>query len=79
MALSEWGVHVQRPISPREVELLEQAGIDLVTMPLSWRWMEQVEGRFDTVAVKHLIGPLAGSSMRVQGLLGPAMPHALPD
>lgn len=79
MTLSEWGVHVQRPISPGELELVEQAGIDLVTLPLPWRWMEPSEGRIDMAAVKHLLEPFAGSSVGVQGLLGPAMPHALPE
>jgi len=79
VTLCEWGVHVQRPVSAAEVELLEQAGIDLVTLPLPWRWMEPADGRVDMAAVKHLLKPLEGSSVRVQGLLGPAMPHALPE
>lgn len=79
MALREWGVHVQRPVSPAEVAALELAAIDVVTVPLCWRWSEAVEGRFDMSALRHLLAPFAGSSLRLQGVLGPAMPHNLPD
>ncbi len=79
MSVREWGVHVQRPVSAAEVALLEQAGVQVVTVPLYWRWIERVEGRTDFASVRHLLAPLVGGPFRIQGLLGPAMPHALPD
>lgn len=79
MSVREWGVHIQRPVSEAEVVLLERAGVGVVTVPLSWRWIERAEGRTDFAAVRHLLAPLMGSSFRIQGLLGPAMPHALPE
>ena len=75
----EWGVHVVRPISPAEVGALEQAGVNVVTVPLSWRWMESAADRFDMAAIRHLLASFSGSSVRLQGLLGPVMPHALPQ
>ena len=77
--MREWGVHVRRPVSEAEVDLLEQAGVEVVTVPLSWRWIERAEGHVDFTAVHHLLAPFAGRSLRIQGLLGPAMPHALPE
>jgi len=79
VALREWGVHVQRPVSPAEVAALELAAIDVVTVPLSWRWMEASPGVLDMSAVRHLLAPFSGSALRLQGVLGPAMPHNLPD
>ena len=78
MSFREWGVHVQRPVSSAEVALLEQAGVQVVTVPLLWRWIERTEGRIDFTSVRHLLAPLQGR-FRLQGLLGPAMPHSIPE
>ncbi len=79
MSVREWGVHVQRPVSAAEVDLLEQAGVQVITVPILWRWIERDEGRIDFAAVRHLLAPFMGRPFRIQGLLGPAMPHALPE
>ena len=79
MSPTEWGVHLARPVTVREVELLERSGIQVVTVSLPWAWMERREGNFDFTALHHLLRPLKDSSLRVQGLLGPAMWHALPE
>ena len=75
----EWGVHVLRPVTPRELFLLQRMGIDRVTVPLPWRWTEPRPGSWELAPLDHFLEPLRTAQLPLQGLLGPAMAHALPD
>ena len=75
----EWGVHVLRPLTPEDVLFLEQAGLSQVSVPISWRWAERRRGVLDFASIEHFVRPLQGAQRPVQGLLGPGMPHLLPD
>lgn len=75
----EWGVHVLRPVGPQELALIRRAGISRVSVPLPWRWTEPQRGNWQLAALDHFLSPLREAGLPLQGLLGPAMAHALPD
>lgn len=75
----EWGVHVQRPVSADLAGELVEAGVNRVTVPLPWRWYQRAPGAPDLAAIDHFLAPLRFAAVPLQGMLGPAMPHALPD
>jgi hypothetical protein len=75
----EWGVHVLRPLSRAEAASLRDAGPLRATVHLPWRWMEPRPGAWETASVDHLLAPLRAAGVPLQGVLGPGMPHLLPD
>lgn len=75
----EWGAHVLRPVSPRELLLLRRHGINRVTVPLPWRWAEPQRGNWQMAPLDHFLAPLRTAGLPLQGALGPVMAHALPD
>ncbi|HCP45722.1 MAG TPA: hypothetical protein DIU15_06755 [Deltaproteobacteria bacterium] len=75
----EWGVHLLRPVADTEVAFLRRGGLERVTVHLPWRWIEQKRGVLDFAALDHFLQPLVASGLPLQGVLGPGMPHLLPD
>jgi hypothetical protein len=75
----EWGAHVLRPVTPPELFLLRRQGVNRVTVPLPWRWTEPQPGNWQMAPLDHFLAPLRAAKLPLQGALGPAMPHALPD
>ena len=75
----EWGVHVLRPVSDAEVSLLARSGVARVTFNAPWRWTERLPGQFDPSGLDHFLAPLRSGGMPLQAVLGPGMPHLLPD
>lgn len=75
----EWGVHLLRPATAAEAALLRRAGVSRVTVHVPWRWLEPRPGAWTTDAVDHLLAPLRGEGLSIQAILGPGMPHLLPD
>jgi hypothetical protein len=74
----EWGIQIQRAVSEREVALLVQAGIQRVTVPLSWGWVERTRGSWNFAAVDHFLAPLLGGGVPLQGVLGPGISERWP-
>ncbi len=75
----EWGVHVLRPVTDAEVALLLRGGIGRVTFFAPWRWTERLPGQFDPSSLDHFLAPLRAGGMPLQAVLGPGMPHLVPD
>ena len=75
----EWGVHLLRPVTREEALLLRASGVSRVTVHVPWRWIEPRPGAWDTTTVEHLLGPLRQEGLPIQAVLGPGMPHLLPD
>ncbi len=75
----EWGVHLLRPVTGEEAALLRRTGVGRVTVHAPWRWLEPRPGAWSGAAVDHLLAPLRAEGLAVQAVLGPGMPHLLPD
>jgi len=75
----EWGVHLLRPVSETEVGFLRRGGLGPVSVHLPWRWIEQKQGVLDFATIEHFLQPLVSAGLPIQGILGPGMPHLLPD
>ena len=74
----EWGIQIQRAVSEREVALLVQAGIQRVTVPLPWGWVERTRGSWNFAAVDHFLAPLLAGGVPLQGVLGPGISERWP-
>ena len=75
----EFGVHLLRPVSADEASLLATTGLARVTFFAPWRWLEQRRGNVDATSMDHFLAPLRAAGVPLQAVLGPAMPHLLPD
>jgi len=75
----EHGVHLLRPAAPEEARLLAVTGLQRVTVHAPWRWTEFRRGTFDLASLDHFLAPLREAGLPLQAILGPAMPHLLPD
>lgn len=75
----DFGLHLQRPVDAAEATELRRLGLAHVTVPLSWRWAETKPGLWDLSSVDHFLAPLRGAGVPLQGALGPAYTHLLPD
>lgn len=75
----EWGVHLLRPVTGEEATLIRRTGASRVTVHAPWRWLEPRPGAWTTAALDHLLEPLRREGLPVQAILGPGMPHLLPD
>ena len=75
----EWGVHLLRPVSNDEAQALSQQGLDRFAVHLPWRWWERVADTLDTETTDWFLRPLRSAGLPLLGILGPAMPHLLPD
>lgn len=73
------GVHVLRPVSRDEAAQLARAGVTPAVVHLPWRWTEKVRGQLDLSSVEHFLAPLQEAGVPLLGVLGPGMPHLLPD
>ncbi len=78
-ATFEWGVQLLRPLSPEQAQALGRRGLDRVAVHLPWRWWEMHKGVRDTQTTDWFLGPLREQKLPLLGILGPAMPHLLPD
>lgn len=75
----EWGVHLLRPVTSDEARILAGHGLDRIAVHLPWRWWEPRRGQVDPRTTDWFLGPLREHGLPLLGLLGPAMPHLLPD
>jgi hypothetical protein len=75
----DFGLHLQRPVSVAEATELRRLGLAAVTVPLSWRWAETRAGAWDTASIDHFLAPLREARVPLQGALGPAFTHLLPQ
>ncbi len=75
----DFGLHLRRPVSAEEAAGLRRMGLSTVTVPLSWRWAETREGQWDLASVDHFLAPLRAADVPLQGSLGPAFTHWLPE
>lgn len=75
----EWGVHLLRPVDAGEARWLGEQGLDRVAVHLPWRWWEAAPGTVDVRTTDWFLEPLRAAGVPLLGLLGPAMPHLLPD
>jgi hypothetical protein len=75
----ERGVHLLRPAAAEEAALLSITGLQRVTFYAPWRWTEFRRGTLDLTSLDHFLAPLREAQLPLQAVLGPAMPHLLPD
>ena len=75
----DFGLHLLRPVSATEATDLRRLGLAAVTVPLSWRWAETQAGRWDFASIEHFLEPLRAAKVPLQGSLGPAFTHLLPE
>ncbi len=75
----EWGVQLLRPVSSDQARALAEQGLDRVGVHLPWRWWEQARGALDPTTTDWFLGPLREHRVPLLGVLGPALPHLLPD
>jgi hypothetical protein len=76
----EWGVHVLRPVTPEQLQELARSGVNRLTVALPWRWIGGLgPGPRQWAPLDHFLDPIRASGIPVQGMLGPGMPHLLPD
>jgi len=75
----EFGVHLLRPGSAEQAAMLAAAGPLRISVHLPWRWAERPRGSWDLSSIDHFLAPLREAGLPLQGILGPAMPHLLPE
>ena len=75
----EWGVQLLRPVSEEQARSLAQRGLDRIPVHLPWRWWEQRRGVLDAKTTDWFLRPLRAERLPLLGVLGPALPHLLPD
>ena len=75
----DFGLHLLRPVSAAEATALRRLGLAAVTAPLSWRWAERQRGAWDLSSIDHFLSPLRAAGVPLQGGLGPAFTHLLPE
>ncbi len=78
-ATLDLGVHLRRPVSVEEARGLRRLGLATVTVPLSWRWAETRRAAWDFASIDHFLAPLRAAEVPLQGALGPAFTHFLPE
>ncbi|MEE2828573.1 MAG: hypothetical protein VX498_05265 [Myxococcota bacterium] len=69
----EWGVQIHRAITAADTSVLAAAGLNRVTVPLPWAWVERRKGQVDFAALDHFLEPLRTAGLPLQGVLGPGM------
>ncbi len=75
----DFGLHLLRPVDAAEATGLRRLGLAAVTVPLSWRWAEKQRGAWDFASIDHFLAPLRAAGVPLQGALGPAFTHLLPE
>lgn len=75
----EHGVHLLRPVAIDEARLLRATGLERVTFHASWRWTEFRRNTLDLASLDHFLAPLREAEVPLQAILGPGMPHLMPD
>ncbi|MCP4868748.1 MAG: hypothetical protein GY898_08520 [Proteobacteria bacterium] len=75
----EHGVHLLRPADADEAALLRTAGLGRVTVHAPWRWTEFRRNNLDLTSLDHFLAPLREAGLPLQAVLGPGMPHLVPD
>jgi len=76
----EWGVHLLRPADPDQLRELGRSGVTRVTVHVPWRWIGGLRrGPREWGPLDHFLDPVKDSGMPTQGVLGPGMPHLLPE
>jgi len=73
-------VHVLRPVTAAQVVELARNGVNRLSVPLPWRWIGGLAaGPREWGPLDHFLEPVRAAGVPVQGMLGPGMPHLLPD
>ena len=76
----EWGVHLLRPAELADVRAAMRNGVCRFTVHLPWRWVGGLDaGPRNWAPLEHFLAPLQAAGAEVQGILGPGMPHLLPQ